>query len=87
MGRLSTAAKDGKALRSYGYDAFGNRTLLKEGGGETTYTYNAMDRLMSRADVLGEETCAYDRRGNLSLILENGVLKNRYIYGVFCQKG
>lgn len=81
LGRLSTVAKDGQELRSYGYDVFGNRTLLREGSAETTYTYNAMDQLVSKVDALGEETYAYDKRGNLDRILKNGALKDRYTYG------
>ena len=67
-------------MRTYGYDAFGNRTHMTEGDRETTYTYNAMNQLMSRMDSMIEETYAYDRRGNLSLIMENGSLKNSYTY-------
>ena len=68
-------------MRTYGYDAFGNRTHMTEGDRETAYTYNAMNQLMSRMDSMSEETYAYDRRGNLSLIMENGSLKNSYTYG------
>ena len=81
LGRLSKVTKDGELLRTYGYDAFGNRTHMTEGDRETAYTYNAMNQLMSRMDSMSEETYAYDRRGNLSLIMENGSLKNSYTYG------
>ena len=81
LGRLSKVTKDGEMLRTYGYDAFGNRTHMTEGDRETAYTYNAMNQLMSRIDSMSEETYAYDRRGNLSLIMENGSLKNSYTYG------
>ena len=81
LGRLSKVTKDGEMLRTYGYDAFGNRTHMTEGDRETAYTYNAMNQLMSRMDSMSEETYAYDRRGNLSLIMENGSLKNSYTYG------
>ncbi len=66
----------------YGYDAFGNRNLFKEGSRETAYAYNAMNLLIQKTDVMNEETYAYDKRGNLSLILENGDIKNQYLYGV-----
>ncbi|MGN0130946.1 MAG: RHS repeat domain-containing protein, partial [Lachnospiraceae bacterium] len=78
---LSEVTKDGEALRTYGYDAFGNRTRMTEGDSRTTYTYNACNQLMSRVDAINEETYAYDRRGNLSLIMENGTMKNSYTYG------
>ena len=81
LGRLSSVSKDGQSLRTYEYDAFGNRSLLREGGRETSYVYNALNQLLSRADAVDEETYTYDRRGNLSLITENGALKNSYTYG------
>ena len=39
LGRLNAVAKNGGTLRNYEYDAFGNRSLLKEGGRETAYIY------------------------------------------------
>ena len=81
MGRLAGVSKDGQTLRTYEYDAFGNRSLLKEGSRETAYIYNAMNQLIQKTDVMNEETYAYDKRGNLSLILENGDIKNQYLYG------
>ncbi|MBP3457578.1 MAG: hypothetical protein J6K58_00020, partial [Lachnospiraceae bacterium] len=81
LGRLSEVTKDGEPLRTYGYDAFGNRTRMTEGDHETAYTYNACNQLMSKVDAMNEETYAYDRRGNLSLIMENGTMKNSYTYG------
>ena len=73
--------RNSETLRTYEYDAFGNRSLLREGNTQTTYTYNAMNQLISRADALHEETYTYDKRGNLRLITENGALENRYAYG------
>ena len=81
MGRLAGVSKDGQPLRTYEYDAFGNRSLLREGGRETAYVYNAMNQLIQKTDVMNEETYAYDKRGNLSLILENGDIRDRYLYG------
>ena len=71
----------------YGYDLMGNKTsiekqrrgLPEESG---AYAYNAMNLLIQKTDVMNEETYAYDKRGNLSLILENGDIKNQYLYGV-----
>ena len=81
LGRLSSVAKDGTALRSYTYDAFGNRTGLTEKGQQTRYTYNALNQLISKADVQGEETYSYDKRGNLTQVLREGNITNRYVYG------
>ncbi len=81
MGRLAGVSKDGQLLRTCEYDAFGNRSLLKEGNRETAYAYNAMNQLIKKTDVMNEEAYAYDKRGNLSLILKNGDIKDRYLYG------
>ncbi len=81
LGRLTEARKDGSLLRRYGYDAFENRTELSEGGRRTEYAYNALNQLVARRDGLEETLYRYDRRGNLTELTENGVLKNRYAYG------
>ena len=81
LGRLSSVTKDGTALRSYSYDAFGNRTGLTENGQQTCYNYNALNQLLSKADIQGEETYSYDKRGNLTQVLREGNITNRYIYG------
>ena len=59
MGRLAGVSKDGQPLRTYEYDAFGNRSLLREGGRETAYIYNAMNQLIQKTDVMNEETYVY----------------------------
>ena len=81
LGRLTEARKDGRLLRRYGYDAFGNRTELAEGGKRTEYAYNALNQLVAKRDSQGETLYEYDRRGNLTELMENGALKNRYAYG------
>ena len=81
LGRLTEARKDGRLLRRYGYDAFGNRTELTEGNRRMDYIYNALNQLVSKRDSLGETLYKYDRRGNLTELIENGRIKNRYVYG------
>lgn len=54
---------------------------MTEGNSRTSYTYNAMNQLVSRADSVNEEAYVYDRRGNLGLVMENGTMKNSYTYG------
>ena len=81
LGRLDEVVKNGIPLRIYEYDVFGNRTHLTDRGNTTTYTYNAMNQLITRADAEVEETYTYDKRGNLSQITANGQLKNQYMYG------
>jgi len=48
LGRLESVAKEGKSIREYHYDAFGNRINLIEGSQETSYTYNALNQLLGR---------------------------------------
>ena len=69
MNRLTGVAQNGKALRAYGYDAFGNRSSKTEyqTAGElvTTYRYNTKNQLMQETDADGTKDYAYDHRGNL----------------------
>ena len=65
----------------YGYDAFGNRTW-KEGSGErTSYQYNALNQMVSERQGGIRREYGYDKRGNLTGILENGAWKKQYVYG------
>ena len=85
LGRLSEVKKDGELYTAYGYDAFGNRIHESGRKGESFYTYNALNQLVSRRDVLEverkETEYSYDLRGNLTEILENGIQKYSYRYG------
>ena len=58
-----------KTLRSYGYDAFGNRSSKTEyqTAGElvTTYRYNTKNQLMQETDAGGKSEDYNDHRGNL----------------------
>ena len=57
--------------------------LSTDGGKrETTYRYNALNQLVKKADIEGEETYTYDKRGNLSQIIRSGQVRNEYLYGV-----
>lgn len=72
LNRLTGVNRNGRLLRRYAYDAFGNRTLKEDyGGGEpaqTMYRYNAGNQLVSLTDGEGEQTYTYDRRGNLTAV-------------------
>ena len=81
LGRLNGVTKEGNQLRSYHYDAFGDRISLTEKEKTTTYAYNSVNQLLSRVDADLEETYTYDKRGNLSQIVDNGKTKNQYLYG------
>ena len=69
LNRLIHVSQNGKTLRAYGYDAFGNRSRKTEyqTAGElvTTYRYNTKNQLMLETDADGTKDYAYDHRGNL----------------------
>ena len=65
----------------YGYDAFGNRTWKEESGEQTSYQYNALNQLVSERQGEIRKEYGYDKRGNLTAILENGAWKKQYVYG------
>ena len=84
MGRLSQIQKDGKLQTRYGYDAFGNRVLKEDRAGRTTYRHNALNQLITEiregTDPVNK-SFAYDKRGNLTRITENGQMTQQYVYG------
>ena len=65
IGRLNEVVKDGSPLRSYTYDAFGNRTILYEAGAKTEYIYNKANQLMRADTPHGATGFEYDKRGNV----------------------
>ena len=69
LNRLTTVAQNGQTLRTYSYDAFGNRSSKTEyqTAGElvTTYHYNARNQLLQETNANGTKDYAYDHRGNL----------------------
>ena len=87
LGRLSQIQKDGKLQTRYGYDAFGNRVLKEDRAGRTTYCHNALNQLITEIREEGSAETAlrkayqYDKRGNLTRIMENGRVTQQYVYG------
>ena len=69
LNRLTSVAQNGQTLRTYSYDAFGNRSSKTEyqtaGGLVTTYRYNARNQLLQETNANGTKDYAYDHRGNL----------------------
>ena len=69
LNRLTSVACNGKTLRTYGYDAFGNRNTRTEyqTAGElvTTYHYNTKNQLIQETNASGTRNYNYDHRGNL----------------------
>ena len=84
LGRLSEIQKDGQMQTRYGYDAFGNRVSKEEGTGRTLYRHNALNQLVAEIREGREpvnKSFAYDKRGNLTRITENGQMTQQYVYG------
>ncbi|MBF1360919.1 MAG: hypothetical protein HXM76_03570 [Mogibacterium diversum] len=84
IGRLNRVAKDGSPLRSYTYDAFGNRTILDEAGAKTEYLYNKANQLMRADTPRGTTIFEYDKRGNAIHKRTEGASKTvsvSYTYG------
>ena len=86
IGRLIEVEKDGRKLRSYGYDAFGNRTSLENPikGIHCVSVYNVLDQLVETGEQSEKESILreyrYDRRGNLVKELAGGSLLHGYEY-------
>ena len=84
IGRLNRVVKDGSPLRSYTYDAFGNRTILDEAGAKTEYLYNKANQLMRTDTPHGTTIFEYDKRGNTIHKQMEGASKTvsvKYTYG------
>lgn len=83
LSRLTGVEKNGTGIRSYDYDAYGNRSVQREltTGKETVYTYNGLNQLMRSEAGETRQEYGYDLRGNQTDITENGVVKNQYEYG------
>ncbi|MCH5258800.1 MAG: RHS repeat-associated core domain-containing protein [Lachnospiraceae bacterium] len=87
LGRLALVTREGEVLRSYAYDAFGNRVGMEEhtGGRRTAYRYDRCNRLTGRvrtADGMEQTRLyRYDNRGNLTGEEEDGRTIHGYRYG------
>ncbi len=88
--RLVNVEKDGRKLRSYQYDSFGNRTCMEDYTEDMQYlfTYDSMNKLMEKEACPMSEaggtavhtTYAYDGRGNLTGEYCGGRLLHGYAY-------
>lgn len=86
VGHLQQVKKDQEVVRSYTYDAFGNRSSMrsihpKSGTMETTsYQYDIRGGLSKLMRGRFTEEYRYDRRGNLIERLVNGQTDRKYRY-------
>jgi len=82
LNRLTGVAQNGKILRSYSYDAFGNRSSKTEyqtaGSLTTTYRYNARNQLIQETAADTAKDYAYDHRGNLLSVTSGGEVLRAY---------
>ena len=88
--RLIGVEKDGRKLRCYRYDSFGNRTCMEDYTEDMqyVYTYDNMNQMIERtASALSESgeiglhtTYTYDGRGNLTGEYCDGRLRHGYTY-------
>ena len=82
LNRLIGVSLNGELLRTYGYDAFGNRSrkteYTKTGESVTTYQYNAKNQLLAQTDGNGTKNYSYDHRGNLLQVTRGEELLQAY---------
>ncbi len=88
--RLNDVEKDGKLLRRYRYDIFGNRVGMEDYGRETKSLskYDALNRLLeqeiwediSDSGSVVHKTYTYDGRGNLTGEYQDGELLHGYVF-------
>ena len=80
LNRLVEVKRGDRLLHKYAYDAFGNRTLLKNEDKDIRYTYDALDRLIKEGGLQGRKIYEYDKRGNLIGIIDRGKRVRVYEY-------
>ncbi len=84
-GRLESEAKPNGSILSYTYDANGNRTSVSitRGGvvtSNTSYSYDALNRIEDVTDDSGATTYTYDSVGNLDTVTYPNGLQADYNY-------
>lgn len=72
-GSLLSVTRNGVLDQSFVYDAFGNRSRMLADGRETSYGYDALNRLQWKTCGQESHVYSYDRRGNLTGETVNGV--------------
>lgn len=84
LNRLTQVTENGRLLREYGYDAYGNRTVKKEYEDKTErtirYRYNEKNQLISEVDNGLEKTYSYDLRGNMTGVSLGGKMIKQFAF-------
>ena len=84
IGRLTRSSLNGELRASYEYDAFGNRTSLVERDAQTTYRYDALDRLVEAKELNNSQAIVrsydYDKRGNQTSEYVDGLLNKTFTF-------
>ncbi|MDC7278415.1 DUF6531 domain-containing protein, partial [Butyrivibrio fibrisolvens] len=78
--RLTQVSFNGDPLRSYSYDAFGNRSSLVEDGISTQYNYDVLDRLIESVNDVETKAYGYDKRGNQTSVSVNGIIEKTFTF-------
>ena len=79
---LVKTVKNGNNTLEYVYDEVGNITSVKKNGTIIeTYSYDALNQLVSATYGGNTYTYAYDNGGNMTEVRKNGVVLNTYTYG------
>ena len=87
LNQLVRVNRQNQLVRTYAYDAFGNRIEKQDFTGEdavrTTYQYNAKNQLVTEVEneLIGEKkTYSYDGRGNLIQMMQAGQLRKQFTF-------
>ena len=78
--RLINVRRDGALLRSYAYDAFGNRSIMTDEGVVTKYRYDELDRLLETVSDSKAMSYEYDKRGNIAKEYTDGLLQKTFTF-------
>jgi RHS repeat-associated protein len=78
--RLINVRRDGALLRSYAYDAFGNRSIMTDEGVVTKYRYDELDRLLETVSDSKAVSYEYDKRGNIAKEYTDGLLQKTFTF-------
>lgn len=80
LNQLTEVENEGKLLRSYSYDAFGNRETKRENNEMTHYSYNRLNQMISEESTDKMKTLHYDKRGNMVEELTDGKITNQMTF-------